>query len=227
MDPNDMLESSMGKDELEAKIKEKMEELSGLVDRDKAIGLIAEERGLTGPGLASIKELKDGMKGFSLKATVDYVSGIVNTPKTSFRDIGIVNEEGKTVLRLWRTQYDKYRLVYGDEILLRGCDFSFGAVQLGYSGTLAVLKKAGFKGADAVEEEGLYNISGKIAKKENGYVILGNTKELLLESGQNGFEGDVLLERFLWNGKTLSRTEHSRIFKKLPSVRDSAKSPVV
>ena len=220
MNPEDVLESSMGKDGLEAKIKEKIEELSGLVDREKAIGLIAEERGLTGTGFIGMNELRDGMKGFSLKATVDYVSETVKTPKTSFRDVGILNGQVKAVLRLWRTQYEKYKMVYGDEILLRGCNFAFGAVQLGYDGSITVLKRAGFKALDAVEKEGVYNLRGRIQKKDEGYVVAGNEKELPIEMESEGFEGDALLERFSWDSKVLRRTAHSRVFKKLPRQSD-------
>jgi hypothetical protein len=222
MNPEDALESSMGKEELETKIKAKIEELSGLVDREKAIGLIAEEMGLTGAGFVGINELRDGMKGFGLKATVDYVSETVKTPKTSFRDVGIFNEQGKAVLRLWRTQYEKYRLVHGDEILLRGCNFAFGAVQLGYDGSLTVLKKAGFMALDAVEKEGIYNLRGKLQRKDEGYVLAGEGRELPTDMESETFEGDALLERFSWDGKVLRRTAHSRVFKKVPSVRDNA-----
>jgi|GEM_PF-6268456 len=222
MNPEDALESSLGKDGLEAKIKEKIEELSGLVDREKAIGLIAEERGLTGTGFIGINELRDGMKGFSLKATVDYVSETVKTPKTSFRDVGILNGQGKAVLRLWRTQYEKYKLVHGDEILLRGCNFAFGAVQLGYDGSITVLKRAGFKALDAVDKEGIYNLRGRLQKKGEGYVLAGEGKELPIDMESGAFEGDALFERFSWDNKVLRRTAHSRIFKKLPNVRDKA-----
>ncbi|MCX6773986.1 MAG: hypothetical protein NTY68_03250 [Candidatus Micrarchaeota archaeon] len=127
----DLLLAKITKEELDLAVSNKIEEMHGLVDREKALSLIAIEKGLIKSQKTKVSDLRDGLKGINLEARVDYVSELVKTQKSSFRDIGLISNGEKAVLRLWGTKYNEFRLIYGDDIELGNCSYSYNAVQLG------------------------------------------------------------------------------------------------
>jgi hypothetical protein len=215
----DLLLAKVTKEELELAISNKIEEMHGLVDREKAMSMIAIEKGLVKIQKTRISELRDGLKGINLEAKVDYVSELVKTQKSSFRDIGLISGEGKAVLRLWGTKYNEFRLIYGDEIELGNCSYSYNAVQLGNEGQLKIAKRGTAVPAGKLAEagEGIYNVKGSLVKKENGYFIADQESKLEIPAEINNDIGscEAMLERFSWDGKALAQTQHSRVFKKM------------
>jgi hypothetical protein len=216
----DLLLTKVTKEELDLAINNKIREMHGLIDREKAMTLIATEKGLIERQKTSISDLKDGMKGITLDAKVDYVSNLVRTQKSSFRDIGLENKDGKAVLRLWGTKYNEFRLMHGDEIELSNCSFSYNAVQLGNEGQLKIIKRGIVIPIGKLAEtgEGMFNVKGNLIKKENGYFLADDEKkiEIAVEISGDMENCEAILERFNWNGKALGQSQHSRVFKKMP-----------
>jgi len=180
--------------------------------------IIGTEKGLVKKERTKISSLKDGMKNISLDAKVDYVSNLVKTQKASFRDIGLENQEGKAILRLWGTKYNEFKLIHGDEIELDNCSYSYNAVQLGNEGQLKIIKRGTVIPAEGLAEanEGVVNAKGNLTKKEGGYFLVGEGIEIPVEVNENIESCEAILERFSWDKKTLNQTQYSRFFKKMP-----------
>ncbi|HSB46374.1 MAG TPA: hypothetical protein VLD37_00030 [Candidatus Bilamarchaeum sp.] len=168
MDIEGELLKSVPRDELERLAKERIKSFHGFLTREVALRLIAKERGILRPEEekeCKVSEIPKGGKRISLRATVKKIwpAATYSSGKRS-RVVEIGDETGTKPLVLWNEDIklgDRLRL--SDEVMVRNVYERSGELHLGYSGTITVVRKAGFSGLASLRDGESAHVRGVVS----------------------------------------------------------------
>ncbi len=165
MDVYATLESSLGKDRIEEEIGKKLADFHGLLTRDVALKLIAKEHGIIKEESVQISEIRPGMKRVTLKGTIRQIHKIV---EYSFgkkcRSMTIADRTGTTTLTVWNDDVELFsRLKVGDEIEVKNAYERLGSLNLGYNGSVGVVKAAPYNECNQLPENQPVNVRAFIS----------------------------------------------------------------
>jgi hypothetical protein len=179
MDPETELLKSVPKEELEQQVKEKIKSFHGFLTREVALRLIAKEKGLLKEEEKEcrISEIPKGGK-ISFRAGIRKIWPVAtySSGKRS-RVVEVTDETGTGTLVLWNDDTklgDRLRL--GDEIKVKNAYEKGGELHLSYSGTIEVMKKAGYSALNSVNDGESAHVKGFVSSIEGtDTFIKGNT----------------------------------------------------
>lgn len=165
MDVYATLESTLGKEKVEEEIGKKLTDFHGLLTREVALKLIAKEHGLIKEEMVKINEIKPGMKRVILNGTISQIHKIVEyTFGKKCRTMTIKDETGTTTLTVWNDDVDIFsKLKVGDEIGVKNAYERLGSLNLGYNGSVEILKSAPYTKCDTLPENAPVNIRAFIS----------------------------------------------------------------
>jgi hypothetical protein len=171
MDIEAELLKSIPEDELELLAKEKIKSFHGFLTREVAIRLIAKEKGILKAEEEKecrISEIPKGGKKISLHARIVKIwpAATYSSGKRS-RVVELEDDSGAKPLVLWNEDTklgDRLRL--SDEVRVRNVYEKSGELHLSYSGTLEVVKKAGFSELGRLGEGESAHVKGFVSSIE-------------------------------------------------------------
>ncbi len=176
------LVSIMGEDELEKKIKEKIEEFHGLLTEEGAIKLIWREVGANTTPIP-ISALQEGDELVCVEGRLRRVFSLTVFPTgAKRRRIEIEDESGRVIVNLWgRKAEESNKFLIGDILRLENVFFKNGRIELGYAGRIIIKERAGFISLNELSKmkDATVNIVGEVIQKDGKELVLRDGKEKL------------------------------------------------
>ncbi len=146
MDPYSLLLGKMPKEELEQKINEKIESMSGFLTRDAAANILANEMGLRKEEKIKLNEIKEGANKILLVAKLERILKLQEFGNgKKMRKIVLSDESGERELKLWNEDAELLNNLHSGDILeIREIYCKNNELGFGYSGEIKVVKHASF-----------------------------------------------------------------------------------
>lgn len=144
-------DKALSNEEIEGRINSKINDLSGLISREGAARIIANELGVklfdANKKRYKIKEIYNGLRGVELLGKVTFLNEIrnfnVKDRNGKVRSFFVGDETGQTRVVLWNDQVDKYLIKENDIVLVKDSfikenSFGYKEIHLGNSGLLEI-----------------------------------------------------------------------------------------
>lgn len=168
VDPYAELSKAMPEEEIESLVEMKIKSFHGLLTRDVALKLIAKERGLLKEEEKIFKanEVKEGAKKVTIVAEVSAIMPEVTyaSGKKS-RDVILKDETGEVRLRLWEDDIRRcVNMRTGSKVKLSNAYEKYGALGLGYAGSIEIVEKAGFTPLGSLKPGERAHVMGTISE---------------------------------------------------------------
>ncbi|MFA5050178.1 MAG: hypothetical protein WC501_04170 [Candidatus Micrarchaeia archaeon] len=183
MDYYSKLTLLFSEEELNEKIKSKINEFHGYISKDAAVNLIAKEYNLYKKdfNIKKIKEIKPEERDITISAKIQSIKKRTDYPSGKYsREIILFDDTGSIPLVFWEKNIDILAaLRLNDEILVQNSYERFGRLNFGYKSKLTVINKSKFSSFDILEEEKTYSLRGTISKTDKN-----NPFEFYLSDGK-------------------------------------------
>ncbi len=161
-----LLLEKIPKDELELKITEKINSMSGFLTREAAVNILANELGLITEEKIKLAEIKDGANKMFVIAKLERILRLQEFDNgKKMRKIVVSDESGERELKLWNEDLYMLNIIHvGDLIEIRGIYCKNNELGLGYNGEITVVQHALFVdlSALAILENSKVNVRGYV-----------------------------------------------------------------
>lgn len=146
MDAYSLLLQKMPKEEVEQKISEKINSMSGFLTREAAANILANELGLKTEEMAKLAGIMEGANRAFVVAKLERILKLQEFGAGKrMRKVVLSDESGERELKLWNEDIGMLNSLHsGDLVEVKGIYCKNNELSLGYDGAIKVVKHAAF-----------------------------------------------------------------------------------